>query len=86
MPYKKYTLFFRARGVKAGSSAVFCRVSGCNLRAGFKRDRARAACRFCDTDFVDSNGIGGGKYLSAASLSNTVDDSWPDGCSTLLQD
>ncbi|MFN3868076.1 MAG: 7-carboxy-7-deazaguanine synthase [Hyphomicrobiaceae bacterium] len=61
-----YTL--QGEGANAGRPAIFCRFAGCNLWSGVEADRAAAICRFCDTDFVGTNGPGGGKYKSAADL------------------
>lgn len=71
-----YTL--QGEGAQAGSAAVFCRFSGCNLWTGRERDRATAVCTFCDTDFV---GVGpdGGKFATADALADAVDACWPRG-------
>lgn len=61
-----YTL--QGEGVNAGTPAVFCRFAGCNLWSGREIDRLSAQCRFCDTDFVGTDGPGGGKYESADDL------------------
>lgn len=61
-----YTL--QGEGANAGTPAVFCRFAGCNLWSGREADRATAACQFCDTDFVGTNGTGGGKFVSAGAL------------------
>ncbi|MEM6625866.1 MAG: 7-carboxy-7-deazaguanine synthase [Pseudomonadota bacterium] len=58
----------QGEGAQAGRAAVFLRFAGCNLWSGLERDRARAVCRFCDTDFVGVDGEGGGKFSEAASL------------------
>lgn len=58
----------QGEGAHAGRSAVFCRFSGCNLWSGRERDRDRAVCRFCDTDFVGTDGARGGEYSSPESL------------------
>ena len=65
-----YTL--QGEGANAGRPAVFCRFSGCNLWSGLERDRAQAICRFCDTDFVGTNGAGGGKFRTAKALAAHV--------------
>ncbi len=57
-----YTL--QGEGLRAGRPAVFCRLSGCNLWSGREADRAQATCRFCDTDFVGTDGSLGGKYTA----------------------
>jgi 7-carboxy-7-deazaguanine synthase (Cx14CxxC type) len=69
-----YTL--QGEGTHAGRPAVFCRFSGCNLWSGREADRANAICRFCDTDFVGTDGERGGKY-DAASLAKTIASLWP---------
>lgn len=61
-----YTL--QGEGANAGRPAVFCRFAGCNLWSGRERDRHRADCQFCDTDFVGTDGPGGGKFTSAEEL------------------
>src|SRR5688572_25067713 len=61
----------------AGRPAVFCRFSGCNLWSGRESDRSTAACRFCDTDFVGTNGTLGGKYASPEDLAAQVTSLWP---------
>ncbi len=70
-----YTL--QGEGQNAGRPAVFCRFSGCNLWTGRERDRHKAVCQFCDTDFV---GVGpdGGKFASAVDLADAVLSRWPD--------
>ena len=70
-----YTL--QGEGANAGRLAVFCRFSGCNLWSGLERDRAQAICRFCDTDFVGTNGAGGGKFRTAKDLAAHVQSFWP---------
>jgi 7-carboxy-7-deazaguanine synthase (Cx14CxxC type) len=72
-----YTL--QGEGAQAGRAAVFCRFAGCNLWSGREQDRATAVCQFCDTDFVDVNGPGGGKFDSAESLAAAVLEKWPLG-------
>ena len=69
-----YTL--QGEGAQAGSAAVFCRFSGCNLWSGRERDRATAVCTFCDTDFVGV-GADGGKFATADALADAVDTCWP---------
>ena len=71
-----YTL--QGEGANAGTAAVFCRFAGCNLWSGRERDRNRAVCKFCDTDFVGTNGTGGGKYSSAAGLAEAISSAWGD--------
>jgi 7-carboxy-7-deazaguanine synthase (Cx14CxxC type) len=76
-----YTL--QGEGANAGRPAVFCRFAGCNLWSGREEDRASAICRFCDTDFVGTNGPGGGKFSTAHDLAAAVAATWPfppSGC------
>jgi 7-carboxy-7-deazaguanine synthase len=70
-----YTI--QGEGAQAGRPAVFCRFSGCNLWSGCEADREGADCRFCDTDFVGTNGPLGGVYLDAAALAGTVSSLFP---------
>ncbi|HLO93932.1 MAG TPA: 7-carboxy-7-deazaguanine synthase [Burkholderiaceae bacterium] len=70
-----YTL--QGEGAQAGRPAVFCRFAGCNLWSGREQDRASAVCNFCDTDFVGTDGEGGGKFATAADLADAVDSLWP---------
>lgn len=70
-----YTL--QGEGANTGRPAVFCRFAGCNLWSGREEDRARAVCTFCDTDFVGTNGPGGGKFASAHELASAVAAQWP---------
>jgi 7-carboxy-7-deazaguanine synthase len=72
-----YTL--QGEGAQAGRAAVFLRFAGCNLWSGLERDRATAQCRFCDTDFVGTDGPGGGKFASAKELAAAVAANWPGG-------
>ena len=65
-----YTL--QGEGANAGRPAVFCRFAGCNLWTGREKDRATAVCTFCDTDFVGTDGDGGGKFRTAAELAAAV--------------
>jgi 7-carboxy-7-deazaguanine synthase len=72
-----YTL--QGEGAHAGRPAVFCRFSRCNLWTGLEKDRARAICQFCDTDFVGVDGPGGGKYRGPRALADAVASHWPGG-------
>lgn len=72
-----YTL--QGEGANAGRPAVFCRFAGCNLWTGLERDRAKAICQFCDTDFVGTDGEGGGKFKTAGDLAAAVKALWPFG-------
>jgi 7-carboxy-7-deazaguanine synthase len=75
-----YTL--QGEGANTGRPAVFCRFSGCNLWSGREEDRATAICRFCDTDFVGTDGSGGGRFASALALAQAVAATWPSQSST----
>jgi 7-carboxy-7-deazaguanine synthase len=70
-----YTL--QGEGAQTGRAAVFLRFAGCNLWSGLERDRARAVCKFCDTDFVGVDGPGGGKFADADALASAVAALWP---------
>jgi 7-carboxy-7-deazaguanine synthase len=70
-----YTL--QGEGANAGRPAVFCRFAGCNLWSGREADREDAVCRFCDTDFVGTDGPGGGKFPSAERLASALAAAWP---------
>jgi len=72
-----YTL--QGEGAQAGRAAVFCRFAGCNLWSGREQDRASAICKFCDTDFADTNGPCGGKFETAAALATAIQATWPAG-------
>ena len=71
-----YTL--QGEGAQAGRPAVFCRFAGCNLWSGREEDRATAVCQFCDTDFVGTNGEGGGKFADSEVLAETINKLWPE--------
>jgi 7-carboxy-7-deazaguanine synthase len=70
-----YTL--QGEGAQAGRAAVFCRFAGCNLWSGREADRAQAVCNFCDTDFVGTDGPGGGKFATPRALAEAVSAKWP---------
>src|SRR5438105_6393533 len=74
-----YTL--QGEGANTGRPAVFCRFAGCNLWSGREEDRVTAVCRFCDTDFVGTNGPGGGRFGAAHELAQAVAAAWPWGVS-----
>jgi 7-carboxy-7-deazaguanine synthase (Cx14CxxC type) len=76
---KEMFLTLQGEGVNAGARAVFVRFAGCNLWSGREEDRATAVCRFCDTDFVGVNGLGGGRFADAAALVAAVAGFWGDG-------
>ncbi|WP_395370547.1 7-carboxy-7-deazaguanine synthase [Komagataeibacter diospyri] len=67
----------QGEGAQAGRTAVFCRFAGCNLWSGLERDRDRATCRFCDTDFIGSDGPGGGRFADADHLADAIAAQWP---------
>jgi len=79
MTYSVKEIFYtlQGEGTHAGRPAVFCRFAGCNLWTGRESDRATAVCKFCDTDFVGTDGEGGGKFADAAALAKTIDALWP---------
>ena len=67
----------QGEGAQAGRASVFCRFAGCNLWSGREEDRARAVCNFCDTDFVGTDGQGGGKFATADALADAIASRWP---------
>ncbi len=71
-----YTL--QGEGAHSGRASVFLRFAGCNLWSGLERNRASAVCRFCDTDFVGTDGTGGGKFPAAETLARAVAEHWPN--------
>ena len=73
---KETFLTLQGEGVQSGSRAVFLRFAGCNLWSGREQDRATAQCNFCDTDFVGTDGPGGGKFASAGELAAHVAAVW----------
>jgi 7-carboxy-7-deazaguanine synthase len=83
MTYSVKELFktLQGEGAQAGRAAVFCRFAGCNLWTGREEDRAEAMCRFCDTDFVGTDGDGGGKFADAEDLADAIARTWdgPEG-------
>jgi len=81
MTYSVKEIFYtlQGEGARAGRAAVFCRFAGCNLWSGLERDRAQAICKFCDTDFVGTDGAGGGKFATAGALADAVAARWPKG-------
>src|SRR3954447_3894931 len=78
MTYSVKELFYtlQGEGAQAGRAAVFCRFAGCNLWSGREVDRAKAACKFCDTEFVGTDGAGGGKFVRADTLAAAIDSTW----------
>jgi 7-carboxy-7-deazaguanine synthase (Cx14CxxC type) len=81
MNYVVKEIFFtlQGEGANVGRPAVFCRFAGCNLWSGREEDRASAVCRFCDTEFVGTDGPGGGRFASARELTEAVACYWPAG-------
>jgi 7-carboxy-7-deazaguanine synthase (Cx14CxxC type) len=79
MTYSVKEIFYtlQGEGARAGRAAVFLRFAGCNLWSGLEKDRESATCRFCDTDFVGTDGSGGGKFADAAALADAVAAQWP---------
>ncbi|NII56967.1 7-carboxy-7-deazaguanine synthase [Sphingomonas aerolata] len=76
---KEMFLTLQGEGVNAGRRAVFVRFAGCNLWSGREQDRAIAVCRFCDTDFVGTDGLGGGKFADARALADAAAGFWGAG-------
>lgn len=79
MSYAVKEIFFtlQGEGRHAGRPAVFCRFAGCNLWTGREADRHKAVCTFCDTDFVGTDGPGGGKFATADALADAIAATWP---------
>ncbi len=79
MSYSVKEIFYtlQGEGANTGRPAVFCRFAGCNLWTGREQDRATATCQFCDTDFVGTDGPGGGRFSTAESLAHAVAAAWP---------
>lgn len=79
MPYRVKELFYtlQGEGAHTGRAAVFCRFAGCNLWSGREADRAKAICQFCDTDFVGTDGQGGGSFATAEELATAIARTWP---------
>ncbi len=75
---KEIYLTLQGEGWQTGRTAVFCRFAGCNLWSGREADRAEAECQFCDTDFVGTDGPGGGTFESAEDLAAAVAALWPE--------
>ena len=73
---KEIFLTLQGEGAHAGRASVFCRFAGCNLWSGREADREAATCKFCDTDFVGTDGTLGGRYASAAELADTIAAQW----------
>ncbi len=78
MSYAVKELFYtlQGEGLNAGRPAVFCRFAGCNLWNGREEDRANSVCQFCDTDFIGTDGPGGGRFATAEALAAAVAEAW----------
>ena len=78
MSYKIKEIFYtlQGEGGQTGRAAVFCRFTGCNLWTGREKDREKAICQFCDTDFVGTNGVNGGRFKTAAEVAAKVNEIW----------
>lgn len=74
---KEIFLTLQGEGAQAGRPSVFVRFAGCNLWSGREQDRAAAVCKFCDTDFIGTDGTGGGKFDTAQSLAARIKSHWP---------
>ena len=85
MAYSVKEIFYtlQGEGAQTGRPAVLCRFAGCNLWSGREADRASAVCTFCDTDFVDTDGPGGGRFATADALATAVAAAWPAGAGGL---
>jgi 7-carboxy-7-deazaguanine synthase len=85
MSYSVKSIFYtlQGEGANTGAPAVFLRFAGCNLWSGRERHRARAVCRFCDTEFVGTDGEGGGRFPDAVSLAAAVEALWPSSAESL---
>lgn len=79
---KEIYVTLQGEGANTGRAAVFCRFAGCNLWTGREEDRAEAVCNFCDTDFVGTDGPGGGRFASAEDLALAVSAKWRAPLST----
>jgi len=73
---KEIYLTLQGEGAKTGRRAVFCRFAGCNLWSGREQDRSSAVCQFCDTEFVGTDGPGGGQFESGEELARACMDQW----------
>jgi len=78
MTYSVKEIFYtlQGEGAQVGRAAVFCRFAGCNLWSGREVDRAKALCKFCDTNFAGTDGIGGGTFETAGALANAIAKTW----------
>jgi 7-carboxy-7-deazaguanine synthase len=76
---KEMFLSLQGEGANSGKTAVFCRFSGCNLWSGREDERSTARCRFCDTDFLGTDGVGGGLFSNKEDLVASALALWPEG-------
>lgn len=76
---KELFLTLQGEGAQTGRRAVFLRFAGCNLWSGLERDREKAVCNFCDTDFIGMDGPGGGKFRDAEALADAAAAAWGTG-------
>src|SRR4051794_37655241 len=78
MTYSVKEIFYtlQGEGAQAGRAAVFCRFAGCNLWSGREVDRSKAVCKFCDTDFVGMDGLGGGRFETPEQLAAAIEATW----------
>jgi len=85
MTYQVKEIYFtlQGEGARTGRAAVFLRFAGCNLWSGIERDRSTATCPFCDTDFVGTDGSGGGKFCTPDDLGDAVKALWPCGSKSI---
>jgi 7-carboxy-7-deazaguanine synthase (Cx14CxxC type) len=85
MSYAVKSIFYtlQGEGANTGRPAVFLRFAGCNLWSGLEEDRSSAICQFCDTDFVGTDGLGGGKFATGEELAQAVAAAWPAPASPL---
>ena len=81
---KEIFLTLQGEGMQAGRAAVFCRFAGCNLWSGREADRAAAVCAFCDTDFIGTDGPGGGRFEDARALAEAIEAAWRGGAAERL--
>jgi 7-carboxy-7-deazaguanine synthase len=81
MAYKIKEIFYtlQGEGGQTGRAAVFCRFTGCNLWTGREKDREKAICQFCDTDFVGTDGLNGGRFKTAEEVAAKVNEIWENG-------
>jgi len=86
MAYAVKEIFYslQGEGAHAGRPAIFCRFTGCNLWSGQEKHRADAVCQFCDTDFVGTDGDGGGGFTNAVALAKAVVSYWPESITDVI--